>query len=215
MTSPLKIGTEAFLRTDGFVYLVEILGVAQNAIWVTFPDIDPPAPGTGVELDIDQGDTFIRYHAHISVSAPNSPGIMLERAETAIHAKQRGEYRVPFETEVDVLHAASQVTSVARVIDISGGGMRVASNQLFTVGDHLTLTIEWPDDFDYEYPVRVLYARPPKLLRHSYGYGVKFGAADSDAKLALTRFLSREIARRYPDELRALYPRRERPRSSS
>lgn len=210
MSSQLKIGAEAFLRADGFVYLVEILGVAQNAIWVSFPDVDPPAPGTGIELDIDQGDTFTRYHAHVSVSSPNSPGIMLERAETASHAKLRREYRVPYETKVEVLHRASGAESVARIIDVSGGGLRIACNELFAVGDHLTLTIEWPDDFDYEYPVRILYARPPKLLRHTYGYGARFDTMNSDAKQALTRFLSREIARRYPDELRALYPRTRR-----
>jgi hypothetical protein len=210
MNSPLKTGTEAFLRADGFVYLVEILGTAQNAIWTTFPDIAPPTPGTGVELDIDHGDTFIRYHAHVAVSAPNSPGIMLERAETATHPKQRREYRVPYDADIDLYHLSSEEFSSARIIDVSGGGVRIASNGLFAVGDHLVLTVQWPNDLEFEYPVRILYARPPKLLRHTYGYGVRFGAIEPEPKRALVEFLSREIARRYPEELQALYPRTRR-----
>lgn len=214
MSSPLQIGTEAFLRSEGFVYLVQVLGVAQNAIWVSFPDTEPPAPGAGVELDIDNGDTFTRYHAFVSVSTPDSPGIMLERAESASHLKQRRDYRVPFEADIVVLHQSSGGASMARTLDVSGGGLRMASNESFAVGDHLTLTIEWPNDFDYEYPVRVMYARPPKLLRHTYGYGLRFGETEADARRALTEFLSREIARRYPEELRALYPRTRRSRES-
>lgn len=212
MSAPLKIGSEAFLRAAGYVYLVEVLGVAQNAIWVSFPDTDAPAPGTGVELDIDDGETFTRYHAHVAVSAPHSPGIMLERSETASHRKLRREFRVPYEVEVDVLHEASEAASAARLVDVSGGGLRLASAELFAVGDRLRLTIEWPLEFDYEYPVRILYARPPRIFRQAYEYGVKFADMNPEAKRALTQFLSREIARRYPDELRALYPRTRRPR---
>ena len=207
MASPLKIGTEAFLRAGGFVYLVEVLGIAQNAIWVSFPDIEPPAPGTGVELDIDDGDVFTRFHAHVAASAASSPGIMLERSETASHRKQRREYRVPYDSAVDVFHEPSQTMSTARIVDVSGGGVRLASNESLGVGDRLKISVEWPNEIAYEYPARVLYARPPKLLSHTYGYGVRLHDSDAGAKRALTEFLSREIARRYPEELRALYPR--------
>lgn len=206
----LKKGREAFLRIGDQVYLSEILGAAKKQIWVSFPDTDPPSTGDGVTLEVHEEDGFVRYHTHVAATADPTSGLTLERAQTSGLLKHRQSFRVPYTVEIGVESEIPAAISKARLIDISEQGARVESEAKWEVGEPLTLQISLQQMPALPFPARIVYANPPMNLGGKPQYGFRFSELPSDSRRMLTEFLAKEIAERYPDELRAMYPRSKR-----
>src|SRR5690348_16873003 len=92
--SALTVGNPCFLSAHGRTCIVEVLGVSNGTIWVTFPWAVPLDEGTGVELMFQQDEGHVAFHTRVS-SAPGTPvGLMLERAESCADGQRRRDWRV-------------------------------------------------------------------------------------------------------------------------
>ncbi len=203
----LDIGQEAYLRSAGDAFIVEILGIAKDTIWISFPDTAPPKLGAGVDLELHGDEGFVRYHTRVAVNSTGaSTGLMLERRESAEYMKHRKNFRVSVTLPVWLIPAEGPEKTKGRMIDLSAEGTRIESEATLNVGEFLAIQVSLPGQPVVEIDARIVYLN--KRRKKDFPcYGIQFMEISKRARRSLTEFLAQEIAAHYPKELRALYPR--------
>ena len=68
MAAPLTltVGQECFLTAMKRVMVVEVLGLSEDSIWVSYPTSDIIKDGTGIELTFKTENGFVGFHARVS-----------------------------------------------------------------------------------------------------------------------------------------------------
>jgi hypothetical protein len=207
-TSPLKVGKECFLNAMGRVLVIEILGISGDSIWVSYPTADIIKEGTGVELSFHENDGFIGFHARVA-SGPNmnQSGIMLERAESARHNKERKNWRVPadFPVIIKKYDEEEQHEGVLKDITIDGG--LVKTQDVFQAGSMLDIKMQLPEAREaLNFLAQIVYSDPTTSDQQNR-YGLRFVEVPAKGKKELMWFLYKKIHELYPRQLRELYPR--------
>lgn len=204
--SPLKVGRECTLRAVGRVLLVEILGMARETIWISFPSQDPLAEGTGVELEFHNEGGYICYHARVAAGPRNtSNGIMLERSETASHMQRRREWRVPMNFSIWLRKHGEEDAHKAQMRDLSADGALIHTLASLEAGEMVDLAFQLP-----EYPTVRLRARAVYCDDTKAGYsrfGLRFEEMPHQTRESITWYLYDRIHALYPEQLQDLYPR--------
>lgn len=203
----LEIGKECYLRVMDQVVVVEVLGLAKDTIWVSFPVPDLPPEGTGVELEVHEEAGFKCYHTRVAASPSSSAtGLMLERAESATYMKHRRDWRVPTDIAIWLKHVKSGQQYEALMCDLSEQGALVEASAPLEAGDQVILLIQLPKQSRHRYGGRIVYSQTTPG-RGPNRFGVNFGEVSASARNDLIEYLWRQIRKLYPAELRALYPR--------
>ena len=205
--SPLQIGQECFLTAMDRTLVVEILGLSGETIWVTYPMADTIIEGTPAELSIHEDNGFIGFHTRVtSAPKPNQQGIMLERTESAEHAKARRHWRVPTKLKVSIKSSQEDDYSDATLCDLSIDGALIATKTDLAPGSNIEMLFQLPHQTPHVILMQTVYCAP-KDQEGNNRYGLHFVEVSQEANDALMLYLYEKIKKTYPQQLRDLYPR--------
>jgi hypothetical protein len=205
--SAFHVGREAYLRVAGRVVVVTVFGLTHESIWVSFPVADAIAEGTGVELELRDGDCTARYHARVVAGPSRSRnGIMLERAESATDAVRRRDWRVPVDLPVWLRYGPDTLKFKGRLMNITAEGAMVMTKAPFDAGETLDMIFQLPEFPPHQVTAKVVYSDKTQD-DGAYRFGLQFEQLAAQARLSLTWFLYDQIHQLYPAELREMYPK--------
>lgn len=214
----LAVGTPCTLLWNGQRHRAEILGVSENTIWTSFPDIEVNVEDLGIDVQLGRGTGGPVYHTQV-VIGPRVPGdgVVLRRAASAVRRHGRDVWRVP--TRLRMLYGAGAPAPWfdGTIANLSLQGALVAGTAQFIIGDCISIDVQFKEDVRHMLPSIVVHTRVPEQFKHSerHWFGVRFDAMDAQATRDLTWYLWKRVRRLYPDEVRALYPRRKKRRKRS
>lgn len=210
MSSLLEVGNEGYLRVLDGRYLVEVLGVEENDVWVSFPGVDYPPEGVGAHLEFYSGSGYVMYHTQVKRGPKREgDGVVLERSETADERKHRTSWRVPTEFTVVIREIDRFKRYTAIVDNLSSGGALIRAFPEFPLRTRLELTMKLKDDTEHALESKVVFVQEASALRKgpSLEYGLSFTEVPPGAKRAITEFLYKRIRELYPKDVQGLYPR--------
>jgi len=212
--SPLQVGRECILKAVGRVLVVEIWGIANDTIWISFPTADAILEGTGVELVLQEESGFMSYHARVAVGPKDtSKGIMLERAETATHMKSRRDWRVPVDSPIWIRLKGEDEKFKAQLKDLTPDGSLVMTEANYNAGDLIEMTFQLPESPTQSLIAQIVYDDKTKETG-VHRFGLRFVEAEREVKESITWFLYEKIQETHPKQLRGLYPAPPRTRAS-
>lgn len=212
--SPLQVGRECILKAVGRILVVEILGIAKDTIWISFPTVDAILEGTGVELVLQGDEGFMSYHARVAVSPKDtSKGIMLERAETASHMKSRRDWRVPVDSSIWIRLKGEEEKFKAQMKDLTPDGALVLTEAPFDAADLLEMTFQLADTPTQHLIAQIVYDDKTKDSG-IHRFGLRFVEVERTVKESITWYLYERIQDTHPEQLRGLYPPPPRTRAS-
>ncbi len=211
----LTVGTPCTLRWDDQRHSAEILGVSENTIWTSFPSIDLNAEDVGIDVQLGQKPNGPVYHTKV-VIGPREPGdgVVLRRTASAVRKHGRDVWRVPTRLRAQYGEQTSTVEFSGRFANLSLQGGLLAGSQPFQVGDQVLIRVQFKDDVGHSLPSMVVHANAPESFKHSdrHWLGLRFETMSADMTRDLTWYLWERVRRLYPDEVRALYPRKSKRR---
>ena len=204
--SPLQVGRECYLHAMGRELLVEILGIARQNIWVSYPSADVLCVGTGLDLTIPTDAGGMAFHARVAV-VPSEPakGIMIERCETAEHRTERRDWRVPTDLSVEVRSPKATEGKAARMLDLTDAGALLTTAARFSAGDMVEMRFQLPDNAPHRVLAQVVYSNKTGA-KDCNKFGLRFIQMNRAARSTITWFLYERIQDLYPDVLRDMYP---------
>ena len=208
----LNVGRECVLRSGERTYVVEVMGMAKDTLWLSFPDTDPPRRGNAVLLEVHDEKGFATYRVKILVGPKlTGNGILVERLASLNYMKRRKNWRVPTDFPVWLTGSGDEQRREAVLVDLSYDGARVETREAFNTGEEVALALKLPRRPTHRFDATVVYVNKPRRsgLRR---VGLRFDSVSERGRHSLTRFLSKRIQELYPAELHALYPRSMRPR---
>lgn len=209
--TPIRIGNKGYLCLMENRFLVEILGVDHNQIWVSFPGINYPIAGAGGRLEFHSESGYLAYNVQVLRYADRpGQGIILDRSESADQRTHRTTWRIPTDIAMVFRTPESSQTFPAVMEDLSADGCQMRAEPLLSVRTPVELTFA----LDRQHGTQVLEARvcyvqdttglqSPEGLR----YGLRFTRVPPATKRLLTLFLYHHVRRLYPTEVAAMYPR--------
>lgn len=208
MATSFEVGKTCYLLVMGSRFLSEIRGVAEDTIWVSFPGVDYPIEGMGVELEFHDLDGLVRYHTRVAIG-PKEPGdgIVLQRAEAATRLKHRRSWRVPVDLPAQIPAGDDGPVQQARLLDLSGEGALLEAAAGLEIGSAITLSFTLPEQPSHAFNARIIHSGEAEQPGQCH-YGLLFTEVSHEARESLTWFLWGEIKRTHRAELRELYPRR-------
>lgn len=192
--------------------VVEVLGLSDESIWVSYPTSDVIKDGTGVELSYHTDNGFIGFHARVSAGPKLSQtGIMLERTESARDNKERRNWRVPCNFEARVQLADQESSHPGRIVDLTIDGAMIYCSATLAPASMVTLTFALPKRETTTITSQVVYVDSSNDGA-SNRYGLRFVKVPHEGKVGLTWYLYEQIQHIYPKQLGALYPKPPKPK---
>jgi c-di-GMP-binding flagellar brake protein YcgR len=193
------------MSTQGRTCIVEVLGVSNGTVWVSFPWAVTLPEGTGVELLFHDQDGHAAYHTRVGGSPGTAGGLMLERAESCAGGQRRRDWRVPADYPVWLrIHGATDKLR-GRMRDLTAGGTMVSTSAHFESGDLVEMIFQLPEFAVNRLIAQVVYCDTTDENGVNR-FGLRFVEVKKRAREAITWFLYDRIQALYNDELRELYP---------
>lgn len=211
---PIRCGNTGFLCIMDSRFLVEILGVERNQIWVSFPGVCYPLANMGGRLEFHHDSGFIAYNVQVLHYAEHpASGIILERSESADQRTHRTSWRVP--TNIDVVFRTpdSPERYSAVMEDLSADGASLRAHPVLQVRTPLELGFALDREHGQQIvEARICYAQDETGLQTSSAlrYGVRFTTMAPATRRLLTLFLYHHVRKLYPRDVAAMYPRNRR-----
>jgi hypothetical protein len=191
----------------------EILGVSENTIWTSFPPIDLNTEDLGIDVQLGGSTEGPLYHTQV-VIGPRNPGdgIVLRRTASAVRVHGRDVWRVPTRLRARYGAGDSAPWFDGTIANLSLQGALLAGTAEFRIGDHLAIDVGFKSEVRCSFPGMVVHTNPPDQFKRSarHWFGVRFDPMDAQTTKDLTWYLWKRVRRLYPDEVRALYPRRKK-----
>lgn len=186
--------------------VVEVLGLSEDSIWVSYPTSDIIKDGTGVELTFKTNNGFIGFHARVSAGPKvNQGGIMLERSESGLNNKERRNWRVPCSFPVSLQEVDHPEVHSCRMVDLTIDGLMLYSKSALDPGATVSISFSLPNRPKTTTRCRVVYCDPTPD-GDSNRYGLRFEEIPHEGKESLIWFLYERIRDIYPRQLSDLYP---------
>ena len=209
--NPIHTGNTGLLCILESRFLVKILGVEHNQIWVTFPGVNYPLMGAGGRLEFHGDRGFLAYNVQVLRYAERAQdGIILERSESAEQRTHRSSWRVP--TDIDVVFRTpnSQERFSAVMEDLSADGCLLRAHPVLSIRTPIEMSFALDREHGNQVAeARVCYVQDASNLQTppSLRYGLRFTRIPPATKRLLTLFLYHHVRRLYPTEVAAMYPR--------
>ena len=210
-SNPIVAGNTAYLSIMGERFLVQILGVEGNSIWVSFPGACYPLNGMGGRLEFHRPDGMSAYNVQVLRYAESQgSGIILERSESAEHRTHRTAWRIPVDITAAVQLPDSDYRFSVVMENISADGTLLRAHPVLAIRTSLRMVFSLDREHGEQLVEgRVCYAQeagamtsPP--VQH---YGIRFTNMSADTRRLLTLFLYHHIRKIYPRDVAAMYPR--------
>jgi len=203
--SPLAVGNQCFLNARGRTCIVDVLGVSNGTIWVTFPWAVPLPEGTGVELLFQEAEGHVAYHTRVGGSPGVAGGLMLDRAESCADGQRRRDWRVTADYPVWLRVQGDTEKLKGRMRDLTAKGSMVTTSAHFDPGDLVEMIYQLPEFSVNRLVAQVVYSDTTDENGVNR-FGLRFVHVSSRAREAITWFLYDRIQALYDDELREMYP---------
>lgn len=209
----LAVGTPCTLSWDAHRHFAEILGVSENTIWTSFPSIGECVEDVGIDVQLGVDLNGPVYHTQV-VIGPREPGdgIVLRRTASAVRTHGRDVWRVPTRLRARYGAGVPAPWFDGTIANLSLHGALVAGAAAFQLGDHLSIEVQLKDDVRHILPSIVVHRNAPQQFKQSerHWFGLRFDSIEPEVTRDLTWYLWKRVHRLYPDEVRALYPRRKK-----
>jgi len=206
----IRKGRRCYVRLMGRLHQVEILGVEDKTIWVSFHGEHYPVEGLGVDLEFHRELGYIAYHTRVVRGAEHSgDGLLLERSESIEECRHRQSWRVPTDIPVTVCIDASPRAYAAHMANLSTGGMAILSSAKLPLHASIAIQLDLPNQAGLELQGRVVYGKEGTALTTGprQQYGIKFENLSKESSRAITYYLWGRIRESKPEALKELYPR--------
>lgn len=201
----LRAGNTALLKVTNRRFLVTVLDLAKETIWVSFPGADYLVEGMGVELEFHDRDGFLRYYSRVVIPPKNvGDGVVLQRVETAQVIRHRRTWRVPTHLPVHLRDPVDNRQWSGRLVDLSAeGGLALTHAAVEAAGAELEAAVEFPEHGLVRLLAKVIHTTPADRL---YRVGLYFTKISKTNRDRLTAYLYPRIREHFQAELRELYP---------
>ncbi len=203
--SALATGNQCLLNARGRTCIVEVLGVSNGTIWVTFPWAVPLPEGTGVELLFQQDDGHVAYHTRVGGAPGPVGGLMLDRAESCADGQRRRDWRVAADYPVWLRVQGDPEKLKGRMRDLTAKGSMVTTSAHFESGDIVEMIFQLPEFSVNRLVAQVVYSDTTDENGVNR-FGLRFIDVKPRAREAITWFLYDRIQSLYNEELREMYP---------
>ncbi len=203
----LQVGKECYLRHGERLFVVEVLGMAKDTVWLSFPDADAPRRGSAVRIEVHDGDGFASYHARMCVGPKQTGnGVLIERRASTAYMKHRRSWRVPVDLPTWITSLGDEERHSGHILDLCDDGAKLTTKAQFDVGEEVRIVLQLPRAPGHRVDAIVIYSADKKRDGTS-SYGLRFNEISGRGRHSLTRFLSKRIQEIYPNDIRAMYPR--------
>ncbi|MCF6285818.1 MAG: PilZ domain-containing protein [Candidatus Hydrogenedentes bacterium] len=213
-STPITVGNTAYLSIMDERFMVQILGVEGNAIWVSFPGACYPLNGMGGRLEFHRPEGLSAYNVQVLRYADGqAKGIILERSESAEHRTHRTAWRVPTDMTVAVQLPDSDYRFSAVMENISADGALLRAHPVLPIRATVHMTFSLDREHGEQLAEgRVCYAQEASSMTTppAQHYGIRFTTMNADTRRLLTLFLYPHIRKIYPKDVAAMYPRTRR-----
>ncbi len=206
----LQKGRRCFVRLMGRLHQVEILGVEDKTIWVSFHGKNYPVEGIGVDLEFHRDTGYVSYHTRVLRGASHpGDGLLLERSESIEERHHRQSWRVSTDMVVAVHVEGAPRAFSARMVNLSTGGMAIQTYARLPLHSAVAIQADLPNQPGLHLQGRVVHGKEGTALTRNPNqqYGIKFSGLSKETARALTYYLWGRIRESKPEALKALYPR--------
>lgn len=193
MHGPLQVGKSCKLRVGDAVFEVEVIGLHDNAIHISFPDVTLPAGSASALLEFEDAAGGCSYYTQI-LSKPHDDieGLLLWRAANVDQKEMRAYMRVPTEVPVRVREDATGATSDAVIENLSQGGASVLSNADYPEDTAVTLTMTLGEHPTLSVRGKVVHSEPA-FREPENRYGIQFTGVDGRSNQIITLYIQARI----------------------
>jgi len=199
----LQRGHQCLLNVLGRHFLVEILGVTENTIHVTFPGKGYPFEGMSANLEFHDEKGYYYYSTHV-LTGPSSleSGIILERPRELKRSMHRDAWRVPTDLVAQLSEMAYPHRYEANVVNLSSTGALVQTDAPFDFSTLIVVWISLPSEPTYPIEGEVVHVAeappwrrdPPRVL------GIRFLDTDFEVEGAISRYILGRLQEIFPPE---------------
>jgi len=204
--SGLDVGTQCYVRAMGRRFLVTVLGLSEDTLWVSFPPSDYPIAGMGVDVEVHDDQGFSCYHTRVAIGPRGTTdGMVLQRSGGVHYLRHRRSWRVPIKLAVS-MDMEDGRSFRGTLLNLSAEGALIETTAALQVGDGLTVTVALPGVTVHRINARVIREEAPAGPARLLQVGLWFTDMPAEARRALTVYLWKRMRELYPAELHALYP---------
>lgn len=209
--NPIQTGNTGYLCILDSRFLVQIRGLENNQIWISFPGIHYPLAGAGGYLEFHSETGFAAYNVQVLRYCERAEdGLILERSESAERRTHRTSWRVP--TNISATFRTPNATEHFDGVleDLSADGCQLRTQPVLPIRTPVLLTFALDRQHgDQEIEARICYVQEESTLRTARGlrYGLRFTRMAPATRRLLTLFLYHHVRRLYPGDVAAMYPR--------
>lgn len=189
MNVPLTEGSHCLLRVGNQQFWVCITEVGEAAFRVSFPTRDFPLKDMAVELQFHHEDGFEVIHTTVlEHTGYEDDGLVLARPESVRNYTHRTNARVEADVPVTIHAQTSVRPKVARLLDLSQGGVQLQTDATINFGDAVDIQIALPEEAAHTLTGQVRHVGAGRGA-HDRVVGVRFRNPDPEALAAIERFI--------------------------
>jgi len=194
--SPIQTGNSCLLCATDRHFLVEILDITDNAIYVSFPVKDFLVSGMSVVLEFHEADGYFECSTKV-IQEPKERGdrAVLRWPEQSYWNAHRDSNRVATDLTVHVRDVSHPRRYDADLINVSTGGALVRTRAPLGVPDIIELTLSLPGEPLYYVKGRILHLGrsgcpgDPKLRI----FGIQFVDLPVEAHDSIARYITEAL----------------------
>ena len=200
-----SVGQPCVLNIGGTRFDARILGIAHDTVWVTFPKLGYSSVGAPVDLELAAKAEGPSYHTQVVLESDEPEGGAVLQRTGMLRAQQRTSWRVSVDFMSKIWQGESKETHPVHVLDLCIGGALIKTRANLHLGSLATIMLALPDERPFAVPCQIIRGAPEQDGTRLYG--LAFRSLPAQASRALTVYLWKAIGDRYPEAVRALYPR--------
>jgi hypothetical protein len=195
------LGAPCVVNVNGKRHASQVLGVAQDTVWVRLPELGYSVVALPVDLELSEQANTSCYHMQVVLESDR--GAILQRTGM-LRAQQRVAWRIPVSFMSKMWRGQSKETHPVHVLDLSLGGALVKARANFQLGSYASAVISLPHERPHTVMCQILRGIPQ--TDGTRLYGLAFQHLPPQTLRVLTVFLWKEIRKRYPEAIEALFP---------
>lgn len=200
----LVAGNRCLVNVMGQHFMVDLIGVTEETLLISFPGSDYPVEGMRIDLEFHDTHGFNRYQSQV-IQGPQEAdgGVLLERPDRAHRTRHRDACRVPTDLTVQVKDKAHVRRYDAALINLSAQGALIETAAPFDFTTTIEMTVSLPGEATHRIPGAIVHigntTRRRAFEDERRRVGVRFLDIDAETSQSLTRYIWKRLRDLYAD----------------
>jgi len=202
-TPDIRKNKECLINLMGQHFLSRILEVSEDRITVSFPGMDYPASGMGLELQFHDQEGFNCYRSLVVAGPSVLPGAMvIQRPKAMDRVQHRLTCRVSTDLTVQVKEQSLVRKYDASLINLSGGGALLETDAPLDFNSSVKMLISIPRDKTRTVEGRVIHVARPNASQEGEQsiVGVRFIRVEPETERAIADYVWERLRELYPGQ---------------